>query len=60
MYLTSVAIIKIEPTDNSILMMLDSDDDVGHIVDLSTTSYFSNKTKNPNPVLVFMDVNKIP
>ncbi len=41
-------------------MLLDSDEDVCPIVDLSDTSHFPYKTKPSNPVLVSMDVDRTP
>ena len=50
--------IKIEPSGDDVLMLLDSDEDVYHVVDLSDTSPYPYKTKPSNPVLVFVDVDK--
>ena len=55
-----MAIVKIKSSDNDVLMLLDSDEDVCHGVDISYTSYFLYKTKSSNPGLVSVDVDKIP
>ena len=55
---SSVANIKIEPIDEDILVILDSEDDVYLIIDLSNTSFFAYRTKTSNSVLVFVDVDK--
>ena len=54
----SMTTIKIEPSGDDVLMLLDSDEDVYHVVDLSDTSPYPYKTKPSNPVLVFVDVDK--
>ena len=56
----SMATVKIEPNDDDILVLLDSDEEVCHDVDLFDTSHFSYKTMSSNPVLVFVDVDKTP
>jgi hypothetical protein len=54
----SMATVKIEPTNDDVLVLLDSDEEVCHVVDLSDTSFFPYKTKSSNPVLVSVDVDK--
>ena len=56
----SMATVEIQPSDNDVLVLLDSDEEVCLVVDLSDTSYFPYKTKPSNPVLVSVDVDKIP
>jgi hypothetical protein len=56
----SMANVKIEATNNDVLVLLDSDDEVCPVVDLSDTSYFLDKTKSSNPILVSVDVDKTP
>jgi len=50
--------VKIEPNDDDVYVLLDSDEKVCHVVDLSNTSHFPSRTKSSNPVLVSMDVDK--
>ena len=47
----SIATIKIGPNDDGVIVLLDSDEDVCHGVNLSDTSYFPYKTKPSNPVV---------
>ena len=54
----SMATVKIKPSDDDILVLLDSDEYVCHVVDLSDTSSFLYKTTPSNPVLVSVDVDK--
>ena len=56
----SMATVKIKPSGDDVLVLLDSDEDVCLVVDLSNTSPYPYKTKSSNPVLVFVDVDKIP
>ena len=56
----TVATVKIEPSDDDIIVLLDSDVDVCSVVDLSDTSHFPYKHRFSNPVLVSLDVDKIP
>ena len=56
----SMATVKIKPSDDDILVLLDSDEYVCHVVDLSDTSSFLYKTTPSNPVLVSVDVDKTP
>ena len=56
----SMASVKIESSDNDVLVLLDTDEDVCYVVDLSYTSYFYYKTKHSNHVLVFVNVDKTP
>ena len=56
----TVATVKIEPSDNDVLVLLDSDEDVCHVVDLSDTSHFPYKPRSSNLVLVSVDVDKNP
>ena len=44
----SMATIKIEPSDDDFLVLLDSNEDVCHVVDHSDTSHFPYKTKGPS------------
>ena len=53
-----MATVKIEPSYNDILIMLDSDEEICHVVDLLGTSSFSYKLSNP--ILISVDVDKIP
>ena len=57
---SSMATVKIQPSDDDVFVLLDSDEKVCHVVDLSDTSFFPYKTKSSNPVLVFVDVDKTP
>ena len=56
---SNMATLKIEPSDDDVLV-LDSNKEVCHVVDLSNTSYFPYKTKPSNPVLVSVEVHKTP
>jgi hypothetical protein len=56
----SMAIVKIEPSDDNVLVLLDSDEEICLVVDLSDTSHFSYKIKPSSPVLVYVDVDKTP
>jgi hypothetical protein len=56
----SMATVKIEPTNDDVLVLLDLDEEVCFVVDLSNTFPFPYKTKSSNPVLVFVDVDKTP
>jgi hypothetical protein len=56
----NVPTVKIEPSDDDVLVLLDSDEYVSPVVDLSDTSFFPYKPRSPNPVLVSMDVDKTP
>jgi hypothetical protein len=56
----SMTIVKIEPNDDDVFVLLDSDEEVYHVVDLSNTSHFPSKIKSSNPVLVSVDVDKTP
>ena len=55
-----MATVKIEPKKDDVLVLLDSDEDVCLVVDLSDISHFPYKTKPSNPVLVFVDVDRTP
>jgi hypothetical protein len=44
----TVPTVKIEPSDNNVLLLLDSDEDVSPVVDLSDTSPFPYKPRSPN------------
>ena len=57
---SSMATIKIEPSDDDVIVLLNSDSDDCLVIDLSDTSHFSYKTKPSNPVLIFVDVDKTP
>ena len=56
----SIATVKIEPNEDDVLVLLDSDEEVYLIVDLSDTSHFPHKTKPSNPILVYVDVDRTP
>ena len=56
----TVNTVKIESSDDDVLVLLDSDEDVCHVVDLSDISHFLYKPRSSNPVLVFVDVDKTP
>ena len=56
----SMATVKIEPSDDDVLVLLDSDEEVCPVVDLSDTSPFPYKTKPSNPILVSVDIDKTP
>ena len=56
----SIVTVKIEPSEDDVLVLLDSDEDVCPIVDLFDTSHFLHKTKPLNPVLVSVDVDRTP
>ena len=56
--LPSVAMVKLKPNDDNVIVMLDSDDDVCHVVDFSDTSYFPCRTRTPTPILIFVDIVK--
>jgi hypothetical protein len=49
---SSMVTVKIEPSGDDVFVLLDADEDVCHVVDLSDTSSFSYKTKTSNPVLI--------
>jgi hypothetical protein len=54
----SVVTLKIEPSDNSVFVLLDSDKIVCLVVDFSDTSRFPYRIKTSNPILVYVDVDK--
>jgi hypothetical protein len=56
----SIASIKIQPNDVDVLVLLNLDKEVCHIVDLSDTSHFPYTTKPSNSILVSVNVDKIP
>ena len=56
----NMATVNIEPNDDDVLVLLDLDEDVCHVVDLFDTSYFPCKTKPSNLVLVSVDVDRTP
>ena len=58
--LSSMATVKIEPNDDDVLVLLDSDEEVCPVVDFFYTSHFPYKTKHSNPVLVFIDFDRTP
>ena len=47
---SSMDTVKIEPSDDDVFVLLESNEEVCHVVDLSDTSFFSYKTKSSNPV----------
>ena len=55
-----MATVKIEPSEDDVLVLLDLDEDVCPIVDLSDASHFPYKAKPSNPVFVFVDVDRTP
>ena len=57
---SSIATVKIEPSDDDVLVLLDLDKEVCPIVDPSDISLFPFKTKPSNLVLVSVDVDKTP
>lgn len=60
LYVSYVATVKIEPIYGNVIVLLESHDDICLVVELFHTSPLLYRTKNPNPVLVFVDVDKIP
>ena len=56
----SMAIVKIEPSDDDVIVLLYSNEEFCHVVDLSDTSFFSYRTKSSNPVLDSVDFDKTP
>ena len=52
--------VKIEPSDDDVLVLLDSGEEVCLVVNHFDTSLFSYKTKPSNTVLVFVDIDKTP
>ena len=58
--LSRMATIKIESSGDDVLVLLDSYEDVCHVVDHSDTTHFPYKNKPSNLVLVSMDVDRFP
>ena len=56
----SMVTVKIEPKEDDVLVLLDSDEDICHVVHLSDISHFPYKTKPSNSVLVSVDVDRTP
>ena len=57
LYLPSVTTVKIEPNDDNVLVLLDSCDDVCHVVDFSDTSPFPCRIRTFTLVLDFVDID---
>ena len=55
-----VANVKVEPSDDTILLLSDSDGDVCPVVDLFDTSHFPFRTRTPTPPLHSADVHNTP
>lgn len=53
-----LANIKIKPNEDVVLLLLNSDDDVCHFVDLFDTSPFAFRTTIPTPSLLSTNVDK--
>jgi hypothetical protein len=53
----SMATVKIERSDDDVLVLLDSDENFCSVVDFFDTSHFLYKTKHHNPVFVSVDVD---
>lgn len=54
----SVVTVKREPSNHSIGLLLDLDDDICLVVNLSYISFFSHKTKTYDLVLVYINIDK--
>lgn len=57
---SSMAIVKIKPSDYDVLMPLDLDDDVCHVIDLYDTSRAHYRTTISYSILISMNIDKIP
>lgn len=56
----NMATIKIGPSDNDVLVLLDSDDNIYLVIGLIDTSLYLYRTKTLNPILVSLNVDKPP
>ena len=56
----SVAIVKLEPTDDSVLVLSDSKDDICIVVDISDTSPFPFRSRDSTPSKLHMQLPKFP
>jgi hypothetical protein len=56
----SIVTVKLEPTDDSVIVLSDSEDDICAAVDLSDTSPFSFRSKDSTPSKPPMDLPKSP
>jgi hypothetical protein len=57
-HIPNISIVKLEPNDDQILLLLDSNDNVHQVVDLSDTTMYPFRSCHSAPSKTSVDTNK--